>query len=231
MPNESILIVEDERKIADLLSDYFEKAGYRVSHLDSGERVAPQVRQDPPDLLLLDVMLPRMDGMEVCREIRKFSNLPILMVTARMEEIDRILGLELGADDYICKPFSPREVVARAKAILRRINVKPPEPKLTAGPISLDEVTRLVLVENRPLNLTPSEFALLKTMMLHPNRVFSRTELLDMALGYQHEGYDRSVDTHIKNLRKKLAERMPEEEIIHTAYGIGYQLSLQSDRI
>ncbi|MGA9262180.1 MAG: response regulator [Desulfobacterales bacterium] len=229
MAHEHILIVEDERKLADLLRDYLSEAGYTVSWLDRGDRVVSRVKQDPPALILLDIMLPGMDGTEVCREIRKFSKVPVLMITARVEEVDRIIGLELGADDYICKPFSPREVVARVKAVLRRAYSEPETTRLVAGPISLDETTRRVSVDDEALNLTPSEFGLLKILMAHPGRVFSRSELLDKVQGYQFEGYDRTIDTHIKNIRKKIAEKLPGREVIHTVYGIGYKFDSEAE--
>ena len=229
MAHEHILIVEDERKLADLLRDYLSEAGYTVSWLDRGDRVVPRVKQDPPALILLDIMLPGLDGTEVCREIRKFSKIPILMITARVEEVDRIIGLELGADDYICKPFSPREVVARVKAVLRRAYSEPETSRLAVGPISLDETTRRVSVNEEALNLTPSEFGLLKIMIAHPSRVFSRSELLDKVQGYQFEGYDRTIDTHIKNIRKKISEKLPGREVIHTVYGIGYKFDNEVD--
>ncbi len=229
MTHEHILIVEDERKLADLLRDYLSEAGYTVSWLDRGDKVVSRVKQDAPALVLLDIMLPGMDGTEVCRDIRKFSKIPILMITARVEEVDRIIGLELGADDYICKPFSPREVVARVKAVLRRVYSEPETTRLTVGPISLDETTRRVSVDDEVLNLTPSEFGLLKIMMAHPGRVFSRSELLDKVQGYQFEGYDRTIDTHIKNIRKKIAQKLPDRDAIHTVYGIGYKFDSEAD--
>ncbi len=223
MADEHILIVEDEEKIASLLRDYLEKSGYRVSHLDRGDTVVSFVKRNEPDLMLLDIMLPGMDGMEVCRETRKFSSVPIIMITARVEEIDRLIGLELGADDYICKPFSPREVVARVKAVLRRARPAPEERTLSAGPIVLNEDTRGVTVHGQELSLTPSEFKLLKVLMSHPNRVFPRNDLVNMVQGYEFEGYDRTIDTHIKNLRKKIAALLPEREIISSVYGEGYK--------
>ncbi len=229
MTHEHILIVEDERKLADVLRDYLSEAGYAVSWLDRGDKVVSRVKQDAPALVLLDIMLPGMDGTEVCRDIRKFSKIPILMITARVEEVDRIIGLELGADDYICKPFSPREVVARVKAVLRRVYSEPETTRLTVGPISLDETTRRVSVDDEVLNLTPSEFGLLKIMMAHPGRVFSRSELLDKVQGYQFEGYDRTIDTHIKNIRKKIAQKLPDRDAIHTVYGIGYKFDSEAD--
>ena len=229
MAHEHILIVEDERKLADLLRDYLSEAGYTVSWLDRGDRVVSRVKRDPPGLILLDIMLPGTDGTEVCREIRKFSKIPVLMITARVEEVDRIIGLELGADDYICKPFSPREVVARVKAVLRRTYSEPETTRLAVGPISLDETTRRVSVDDEALNLTPSEFGLLKILMAHPGRVFSRSELLDKVQGYQFEGYDRTIDTHIKNIRKKIAEKLPGRDVIHTVYGIGYKFDSEAE--
>ncbi len=231
MTGPHILIVEDETKIAKVIEDYLKNTGFAVTLLDRGNRVVQQVRKTPPDLILLDLMLPDMDGTEICREIRKFSQVPIIMITARVEEIDRILGLELGADDYICKPFSPREVVARVKAVLRRIRPEPESLHLAAGPIILSPDTYTVSVKGEPLALTPSEFGLLKVMMTRPERVFSRNELLNRVQGYSYEGYDRTIDTHVKNLRKKLAEKLPGRDVIHTVYGIGYKFTLASSRI
>jgi two-component system response regulator BaeR len=229
MTTKHILVVEDEEKIANLLCDYLGAAGFRTSSQDRGDRVVARIKKDMPDLILLDIMLPGMDGMEVCREIRKFSNVPIIMITARVEEIDRLLGLELGADDYICKPFSPREVVARVKAVFRRLHAEPQADNLAVGPISLDADTHQVTIEKHILNLTPNEFGLLKVMMAHPNRVFSRSELINRVQGYDFEGYDRTIDTHIKNLRKKIAQRLPDREIISTVYGVGYKFNPPSD--
>jgi len=225
MTSYHILIVEDEQKIAHLLRDYLIKAGYKTDCLERGDKAIPYIKKDMPDLILLDLMLPGMEGTDVCREIRKFSDVPIIMITARVEEIDRLLGLELGADDYICKPFSPREVVARVKAVLRRAFPKPDISKMNAGPITLEEDTHQVKVGDRQLNLTPSEFGLLKVFMSQPNRVFSRSELLDRVQGYQFEGYDRTIDSHVKNLRKKIAAALPGQEIISTVYGVGYKFS------
>ncbi len=226
MANKSILIVEDESKIANLLSDYLKNAGFSPLVLNRGDIVVSQVKKQPPDLILLDIMLPGKDGMEVCREIRKFSDIPIIMITARVEEIDRLIGLELGADDYICKPFSPREVVARVKAVLRRIHNEPQEKKLHVGPINMDEDLREVKVQDNIVKLTPSEFGLLKILMSQPNRVFSRNELLNQVQGYDFDGYDRTIDSHIKNLRKKVAEHLPGHDIIRSVYGVGYKLDL-----
>jgi len=221
----SILIVEDETKIAELLRDYLEAASFAVSCLYQGDGVVSAVKENPPDLILLDVMLPGKDGMEICRAIRKFSSVPIIMITARIEEIDRLIGLELGADDYVCKPFSPREVVARVKAVLRRVHPESDAKRLVVGPIRLNEETHQVTIDDEDLKLTPSEFGLLKVMMTHPGRVFSRNELINKVQGYDFEGYDRTIDTHVKNLRKKIDSRLPGQEIISTVYGVGYKFT------
>ena len=225
MAGQDILVVEDEIKIAGILQDYLVKAGYRVACLDRGDLVIPYVRQKPPCLILLDLMLPSLDGLEVCRELRKFSAVPIIVITARVEEIDRLLGLELGADDYICKPFSPREVVARVKAVLRRVYAPPADKTLVVGEVSLIPETHEVLVEGHELKLTPCEYNLLKTLLSHPNRIFSRHELVNIVQGYDFEGYERTIDSHIKNLRKKIASCLPGNEVISTIYGVGYKLN------
>jgi len=225
MSNHQILIVEDEVKISQVLCEYLKQAGYGVISLKRGDEVIPHVRKQPPALILLDIMLPGMDGMEVCRELRKFSSAPVIMLTARVDEIDRLLGLELGADDYICKPFSPREVVARVRAVLRRIHPRQTENRLNVGEIVLDEQRHQVLISGKEVKLTPCEFQLLKVLLAHPNRVFSRGELLNLVQGYDFEGYDRTIDTHIKNLRKKVATMVPDRELVSTVYGVGYKFS------
>ena len=229
MTTKHILVVEDEEKIAGLLCDYLKAAGFRTSTQNNGDHVLSQIQKGAPDLILLDIMLPGKDGMEICREIRQFSNVPIIMITARVEEIDRLLGLELGADDYICKPFSPREVVARVKAVLRRVRAKPRANHLVVGSISLDDETHQVMIDKNVLKLTPNEFGLLKIMMSRPNRVFTRSELINRVQGYDFEGYDRTIDTHIKNLRKKIARRLPGQDIISTVYGVGYKFNAPLD--
>ena len=229
MSAKHILVVEDEEKITRLLCDYLKQAGFQTASQANGDRVIAQVKKEPPDLILLDIMLPGKDGMALCREIRQFSNVPIIMITARVEEIDRLLGLELGADDYICKPFSPREVVARVKAIFRRVDAAPPASQMVVGSISLDDETHQVMIEQQVLNLTPSEFGLLKVMMQQPDRVFSRSELINRVQGYDFDGYDRTIDTHIKNLRKKIAQILPGQEIISTVYGVGYRFNKPLD--
>ncbi len=229
MAGEHLLILEDEPKIAELLRDYLTGADYKVTCLARGDQVVSNVKRYSPALVLLDIMVPGMDGLAVCREIRKFSNVPIIMITARVEEIDRLLGLELGADDYICKPFSPREVVARVKAVLRRVYAEPERNNLIIGSISLNDETHQVMIDKQEVSLTPSEFGLLKGMMAHPNRVFTRSELINKVQGYDFEGYDRTIDSHIKNLRKKIAKKLPHQEIISAVYGVGYKFNVPSD--
>jgi len=226
MTSGHILIVEDETKIAHLLRDYLERAGYKAICLERGDEVIACVKKEMPALILLDIMLPGMDGTEVCREIRRLSNVPIIMLTARVEEVDRIIGLELGADDYICKPFSAREVVARVKTVLRRTHTEPSGQNLAVGPITLDEQRHEVTIGSSALDLTPSEFGLLRVMMTYPERVFSRNELINQVQGYEFDGYDRTIDTHIKNLRKKISKALPGQEIISTVYGVGYKLAV-----
>jgi two-component system response regulator BaeR len=220
-----ILIVEDEPALANLLEDYLKAAGFLTDAMREGTGVVEAVRDNPPDLMLLDLMLPGKDGLEICREIRAFSNLPIIMVTARVEEIDRLLGLELGADDYICKPYSPREVVLRVKAILRRLQPTTDSAPSVAG-LELDESCFSARFQGVSLELTPVEFRLLKAFANQPGRVYSRTQLMDHLYTDQRVVSDRTVDTHVKNLRKKLNAVSPEEEIIRSIYGIGYKLEL-----
>ncbi len=226
MASGHILIVEDEEEIADLLRDYLQSEGYTTSWLENGDDVVPHIRKKPPTLILLDILLPGMDGIAVCTDIRKFSDIPIIMVTAKVEEIDRIIGLELGADDYVCKPFSPKEVVARVNAVLRRFLFQTSENVLQTGPIRLNEDTRQVTANDKELSLTPSEFAILRVMLAHPGRVFSRAQLIHQVQGYDFEGYERTIDFHIKNLRKKLAAHLPDQELICSVYGVGYKLVL-----
>lgn len=229
MAEEHIWVVEDEPKIADLLRDYLVREGYKVTCLERGDRALDEFRKGIPALIILDLMLPGADGLEVCREIRKTSNVPVIMVTARVEDVDRLIGLEVGADDYVCKPFNPREVVARVRAVLRRARPQTPPRRIHAGPFALDEDTHRVTVSGRDLDLTPNEFALLRTLMAHPDRVFQRQELLDRVQGYTYEGYDRTIDTHVKNLRKKIASHLGDREVIRTVYGVGYTFSLRQE--
>ncbi len=230
MAGHDILIVEDEAKIVEILKDYLQKAGFGVSCLDRGDTVVAYLRKSPASLMLLDIMIPGIDGMEVCREVRKFSNIPVIMITAKVEEIDRLLGLELGADDYICKPFSPREVVARIKAVLRRAHAPRDDDKpLVLGEIRVIQKAHQVQIKGRDLKLTPCEYDLLKILLSHPNRIYSRSELINTIQGYDFEGYDRTIDSHVKNLRKKLGKYLPGKELITTVYGLGYKWNSPPD--
>ena len=222
---QDILIVEDEPKLAAVLAEYLRAAGFTTRVLADGNAVVPAVQAHSPALLLLDLMLPGRDGLSICRELRSFTPLPIIMVTARVEEIDRLLGLELGADDYICKPFSPREVVARVKAVLRRQGVagNPAQGGPVAGLLIEPEAWRAEL-DGHKLDLTPVEFRLLETLAAHPGRVFSRAALLDRLYDDHRVVSDRTVDSHVKNLRRKLAEAAPTRELLHSVYGVGYRL-------
>jgi len=223
---QTIMVVEDEPKIANVLLDYLKKGGYQTVWLDSGSLVLPAVKRQTPDLLLLDVGLPGKDGMTICQEIRAFSELPIIMLTARVEEIDRLLGLELGADDYICKPFSPREVMARIKSVMRRVNRASGVEAEPLQPISIDASRREARAGDQLLNLTPNEFNLLDYLLKSQGRVFSRDQLLDAIYTDFREVSDRTIDSHIKNLRKKLARALPGQEIIISIYGVGYKLDI-----
>ena len=217
--NEKILIVEDEAKIAGVLRDYLEQAGFAVSWLADGTAAVLRVREERPDLILLDLMLPGRDGMEICKEIRTFSSVPVIMVTARVEEIDRLLGLELGADDYVCKPFSPREVVARVKAVLRRTGAA---RTTTAQGIVLDEARYLALLHGHDLELTAVEFKLLHFLAANPGRIYSRQQLMDRIYPDERVVSDRTIDSHIKKLRRKIEGVAPQAELIRSVYGVGY---------
>jgi two-component system, OmpR family, response regulator BaeR len=225
MKKGNILIVEDDERIAEVLKKYFESEGFNVSVLNTGDTVVSNVQTNNPDLVLLDIMLPDKDGLTICREIRSFSNVPIIMVTARIEDLDRLLGLEIGADDYICKPFIPREVVARAKAVLRRTYQDSGTNKLILGPLTVDESRHQVTIEGSEINLTPIEYQLLKIMISSPDRVFTRNDFISKIQGYSYEGYDRTIDNHIKNLRKKINVCLNGHDMIHTVFGVGYKIS------
>jgi len=224
MPRSTILIVEDEPKISHLLRDYLQQAGYETRESLNYDQIRSWVEQEEINLILLDWMLPGMSGLEICHQLRTISNVPILMITARVEEIDRLKGLDSGADDYICKPFSPREVVARVKAVLRRTNHED-HAELIAGQLRLDQTTHQVWVDESEVVLTPNEFGVLRVLLQRPGKVWSRESLLQQVQGYQFNGYDRTIDTHVKNLRKKLATYGLESSIV-TVYGIGYRFQL-----
>ena len=218
---ELVLIVEDEERLATLHQDYLRQAGYETEIMNDGTSVALWVKNNSPALILLDLMLPGKDGLEICKEIRTFSHVPIVMVTARVEEIDRLLGLEFGADDYICKPFSPREVVARVKAVLRRSST-------TRGPVSgevlqFDVDKHLVYLRGKPMELTTVEFKLLKILVDTPGRIFSRNQLMERIYTDQRIVCNRTIDSHIKKLRKKIAAVDNGVELIRSVYGVGYK--------
>ena len=218
-----VLIVEDEPKIAALLADYLSsKGGFHTSIVNRGDAVLEVFLAEKPDLVLLDLMLPGMDGIEVCKLLRGRSSVPIIMVTARVDEIDRLLGLELGADDYICKPFSPREVVARVKAVLRRSEPAAGGDDVKSG-LEMDESRFTARHEGIDLGLTAVEFALLKALSTSAGRVFSRDQLMNAMYSDYRVVSDRAVDTHIKNLRKKLATVCRDEDLIQSVYGLGYR--------
>lgn len=220
----TILIVEDEAKIASLLRDYLEKiGGYKTHWVARGDEALQAFDAVSPQLVLLDLMLPGMDGLEVCKAIRAKSAVPVIMVTALVEEIDRLLGLELGADDYICKPFSPREVVARVKTVLRRAN--PHESALMPLGLQIDEERHSASINNKQLKLSPVEFALLSRLAAQPGRVFSRDQLMSSIYSDYRIVSDRTVDTHVKNLRRKLEESGSGTELIESVYGVGYRLA------
>lgn len=252
MTPDTILIVEDEPRLAQLVADYLHASGYPTRILNHGLDVLPAVRQQPPALIVLDLMLPGLDGLSICRELRRFSDLPVIMLTAKVEEVDRLIGLDAGADDYICKPFSPREVVARVKAVLRRqrpaapVAAPPVSPTVTqpaalapqapsppAHPqgLHIDESSYSASLCGQPLDLTPVEFRLLAALARQPGRVFSRDQLLDKLHPDQRTLSDRTVDSHIKNLRRKLEQACPGQEPIRSIYGVGYKLELTEDII
>jgi two-component system response regulator BaeR len=216
-----ILLVEDEINIAKIVREYLLKEGFEVLHEASGLKALEMINAQAFDLLLLDLMLPGLSGLEICKAVRQHSAVPIIMITARVDEIDRLIGLEMGADDYICKPFSPREVVARVKAVLRRHQHGFTDQKNEAL-LEIDAAAFVVRVKGQLLDLTPSEFKLLSSLAARPGHVLSRAQLLD-ALSDEKDVFDRTVDSHIKNLRKKLTPFFSDQEIIQTIYGVGYR--------
>lgn len=221
--SETILIVEDEVKLAQVMADYLLQAGFETCCIENGLEVLPWLRNHHPALILLDLMLPGKGGLDICKEIRSFSPVPIIMTTAKVEEIDRLLGLELGADDYICKPFSPREVVARVKAVLRRSSAV--ELNHASG-LVLDESQYRAVLDGRSLDLTAVEFKLLSFLVAKPGQIFNRQQLMNHIYPDQRIVSDRTIDSHIKKLRKKIALVRPDVELIHSLYGVGYKFEL-----
>jgi DNA-binding response OmpR family regulator len=224
----TILVVDDEAKIVKLVCDYLERAGFGVRVAADGKSALSLARTEKPDLVILDLGLPHMDGLDVTRELRRISNVPIIMLTARAEESDKLIGLELGADDYITKPFSPKELVARVRVVFRRIeSYSAASPEIIrAGDLTLDVPRMRVTARERELEeLTPSEFALLAAMARSPGRVFTRAQLLDALHGVAFESYERAIDAHIKNIRHKIEPNPPEPRYILTVYGVGYRFT------
>ena len=227
--NKTILLVEDEAKIAQILVDYLQNDGFEVNVLHSGKTAVETVRQSTPDFVILDLMLPDKDGMTICNEVRQFSNVPIMMLTAKVDEIDRLMGLEKGADDYVCKPFLPREVVARVKTILRRVtpeslSTDQPDGQLSYRSMTLLPEKYLCIVSSIRVELTPVEFRILQTMVSQPGRVFSRDNLMEASYPDDRVVSDRTVDSHVKNLRKKVLAASDGEDLIHSVYGVGYKV-------
>ena len=222
-----ILVIEDEHKLAQVLDEYLSHEGFQVEQIHDGGIAVQAAKEQNPDLILLDLMLPNKDGISICKEIREFSMVPILMITAKVEEVDRIIGLEIGADDYICKPFSPREAVARVKAQLRRADVKNEQAPAREQFVKLDQDRFVALIDGQSLTLTPVEFRLLKRLSDSPGQVFSRQHLMDELYDDHRVVTDRTIDSHIKNLRKKLSE-MSDTDTIHSVYGVGYKWEVSS---
>jgi len=222
----TVLMVEDEVELVRVLRDYLERAGFRVQTASTGPEAVSQFQHSTPDIVLLDLNLPGMDGLDVARAMRRTTSVPIIMVTARVDEADRLVGLELGADDYVVKPFSPRELVARIRAVLRRARQEPEAPEvLQAGSVAVDLKRHTVEVAGRRVELTPSEFELLTALVREPGRAFSRLQLLDASQGGAYQGYERTVDAHIKNLRAKIESDPRHPRLILTVFGVGYRFS------
>jgi two-component system alkaline phosphatase synthesis response regulator PhoP len=224
--NETILVVDDEPKIVKQARDYLERGGFRVIEAADGKTALVRARGERPDLIVLDLNLPEMDGLDVCRALRRDSDVPIIMLTARVEETDRLIGLEMGADDYVVKPFSPRELVARVRAVLRRVRGGVHQPGLIrAGDLEIDLEGHRVTRSGEDIRLTRTEFNLLATLAQHPGQTFTRAQLLDRLHGVAYDGFDRSVDAHVKNLRRKLESDPVEPRYVLTVYGVGYRFT------
>jgi len=223
-----ILVVDDNEKISEVLKAYLEKEGFEVSTAADGETALAEVSKAVPDLAVLDIMLPGVDGIELTRRFQREHDMPVILVTAKSDEVDRLIGLEVGADDYVTKPFSPREVVARVKAVLRRSDrVSVMGERIAVGELMLDRERRTVTLGDEPIELTKTEFDILVTMAAHPGRVYTRLQLLEAAQGDAFEGYERTVDAHIKNIRKKLHETPRRSQIVHTVFGVGYKVEVE----
>ena len=222
----NILVVDDEKRILSLLEAYLEQQGFQVTTATNGKEAIYIARQEKPDLIILDIMMPEMDGFEFMRQHRKERETPIILLTAKVEEDEKVIGLELGADDYVTKPFSPRELTSRIRAVLRRTGQSPPEAEvLRLGGITLDRDSHLVKLDEAIVDLTPSEFDLLAALMSRPGRTFTRLELLDQIQDTAFVGYARTIDVHIKNLRAKIEENPRQPRYIETVYGVGYRFT------
>jgi two-component system alkaline phosphatase synthesis response regulator PhoP len=222
----TVLLVEDEVELVRVLRDYLERAGFRVQTASAGPEAVSQFQHSTPDIVLLDLNLPGMDGLDVARAMRRTTKVPIIMVTARVDEADRLVGLELGADDYVVKPFSPRELVARVRAVLRRSREAPESPTvLEAGAVTVDLTRHSVVVSGRRVDLTPSEFDLLTAMVREPGRAFTRLQLLEASQGSSYGGYERTIDAHIKNLRAKIEPDPRHPRLVQTVFGVGYRFT------
>jgi DNA-binding response OmpR family regulator len=222
----TILVVDDEARLVSLIESYLTQEGYRVAKASNGREALFVARTEKPDLIVLDIMMPEMDGYEFMRLHRKEAPTPIILLTARVEDEEKVVGLELGADDYMTKPFRPRELVARVRAVLRRSGESEPQATvLRASDVTLDRETHSVHVAERPVDLTPSEFDLLAALMASPGRVFTRLDLLDVIQGVRYEGYERTIDTHVKNLRGKIEPIPREPRYVETVYGVGYRFT------
>lgn len=227
MEAKRVMVVEDEADLAALISDYLRHHGYQAISVSDGHEALEIIRRQPPDFLVLDLMLPGLDGLSLCQEVRRFSQLPILILTAKVEEIDRLLGLEAGADDYVCKPFSPRELMARINTILRRCQASNKHiPAESTSIYSWNRETHTIQIAGQALDLTRSEYALLLTFLRSPGQVFSRAQLLNQLDQDNMEVTDRAIDSHIKNLRKKIDAVLPDTPAIHSIYGLGYRFDL-----
>lgn len=226
-----ILVVDDDRKTVDLIRLYLEKDGYPVMVAYDGLRALELARRSNPGLIILDLMLPRVDGMDICRLLRSESRIPIIMLTAKTTEEDKLRGLDTGADDYMTKPFSPREVVARVRAVLRRAHVEEPDgpPEIAIGDLVIDFIRHEARLAGVSIHLTPKEFTLLEIMATQPGRVFTRLELLESAFGFDYEGFERTIDVHMMNLRKKIECDPNKPKYIRTVYGLGYKFEKQPD--
>ena len=218
-----ILVIDDEPKIVEICRDYLKAAGYEVTSAEDGLSGLAAIRRERPDLIVLDLMLPGMNGLELCRQLRRESSVPVIMLTARVDETDKLIGLELGADDYITKPFSPRELVARVRTVLRRVGGIASPEVLRVGDLTLDRARYVVDLPGRQETLTPTEFEILFTLASQPGRIFTRSQLLNAVHGVAFESYERAIDSHIRNLRRKLDVSENEPRYIITIYGVGYK--------